>query len=603
MKIKLGNWLYNAGIVGFLRILETIDKKEVERIIESGEDCFEFKEKYLEHFAKAYCLYVLRRKNIFEMAFSPDKKKGVKKEDKFFTSFYEYQRVKEIASNRNDILISKLSPTLDLKSIQKIIEVEISEHFLTLKNLVQKDILELESQIELEEEKPKLKLLKQRKRKLESGLKKYSEDWNSIKLKTVEKHLSFYSVFNFLSQFYKNQKVIGQADIKGFTNRVDAFQELFINSLSPKNTTQESLFESEKNKFTCKFCKQCKISDSKSIFQETTFSITGVSGESFANFFFNFNSDLFLCGQCKLIIFCIWAGLNEKHFQLKDSDDSDLVFVNLPSLRDLWNSNKELENRFSITKQSEKESTIYEEIMKNLLTKYQEKRSSWVLGNIDFIELKPIYNKAQGKPVFKNYSLSKGQAQLFNKSSVVKNLNELSGQVELIKGKSFWLKNEVVKAILRSQNLNKLTYLTLVQTLENKQNSWNALRISVISANRKNIYNKLSGEKFMDSQQISDELRKFNLAGFHFAKCESELKKRQNKAHGMIQLIKSGKYNEFYERVLKLCIAYDRNVPKILINVLNPSYEIDFESMAYAFMSGYLGEVKKDEQNKTEGNN
>ncbi len=614
MKITLGNWLYNAGIVGFLKILEPcLSKEEFESSI-SG-NSFNLESKHLKNFAKSYAFFVLQKKNIFLMLYQrqKDKQGKIDKENKFLGSFFDFPVQQEIADRYNRKLLNKIKLEMEVTEIQKLMEMSFREYFDELDSKIRQQFNDLENRIELCNNKLEKRELEKKLKKVNKSLQKYDKSkWKEIEKATIEQHKNFYVIFNYLKQFYNNLRIIGQSSLENFKNRIDGFQGHFVKpavDVLNEFSSTESLdlfsgLDEDTNQFTCKFCNQNKIKDVNQIFREKNFSITGVSEATFTNFFYNCNSDLFICDMCKLLLLCAFAGFSHKPSYLffKDSDTATYIFVNLPSLSLMFQENKKIEAKYSIANDRPKDS-IYEEVIKDIVLEETIQKSKWLLQNISFIEIRPEYNKAQNKPIFKNYPLTHGQAELFVDKYFQNAIKFIHGIIEIQKDKQnryrFYLKSEIIKSLLRNDNLYKLAYMSLKQSLEKNQSNDNARNISIIQSIRKQIYKKYKGGNSMESKQVYGILKGFHETGKgSFEKMN--YKKKERFSYRLISLIRMGKYNEFYEAIMRLYINESRSIPDRLLDLLNPESEIDFESKAYAFMSGFL---TKPEETNLKANN
>lgn len=564
MKITIGNWLYNSGIVGFLRILNEkgILYKDVIR-----DGSLFITTELLEGFEDAYFKFAL--KNQYETLLI------IKEQNKIKEVFNS-----ELNTNFDNIKGRYLS---QLKSIKcdggfkeyssEVVNV-IDSYFNGLLNIIENSSL--------------------KGKKVDSLKKKISE----TKENKIEGIKTQNVIRNYLSNFYFNKHILCNSSYKG--DRLYGLRDKYI--ADAITVLKEPNIEG----IVCRFCNQNKVNSSDisltdNVFNEGLFSISGVSVEKFKNFFYNTLPDLFLCDLCELILLCSFAGLNKKPYRLVTSDGTDYIFVNMPSLELLIEENNALKSFYDNF--SEKvEDSIYESVLQDILLKYKRKQSKWVLQNIFFIELKTSARKDTGKPVFKYFHVGKDIAELFSNQKVVDTLRNVKGALNLQKDIRVNIKSEAIKRLLENDNLYSLAYKNLRGFLDNgKGHPYNSLALAFVQAAKKQInihYSK--GGDLMDSKQVYGILR-----GQFFARGEqdfTDLKpdKKKRLSYKLLSLIRMGKYVEFYDEIIRLYINNtERPIPEVFLGLLNTKDTIDFEAKAYAFMTGFLQNVIETENEQT----
>jgi CRISPR-associated protein Cst1 len=581
MKITLGNWLYNAGILGFLRILE-----------KSGQDVSKlFKNQYiditpnlLQDFEKAYFGFVMKEM-IYPHALGFENKysqKGLiellRKENVDITSIetkYE-NKLKDTASTKLEIL--ELYDTL---------EKCVKEYFSELENTVN------QLPDNLPNEKKDKKNSKETSR---SEALKILKDAKKKKEKLLESVKNGNQFVVLLQNFYKNKSIIGNPSITKGKTRIDAFKKEYIEPV------QELLKQSNNiNAPRCRFCHQLPAATNKKewvVFDETLFSPIGVSSSTFTNFFYKNNPDMFICKLCELILLCSFAGFNRKPYQIERDSETSYLFVNLPDLQELWRVNNVVKQRYLLWSESQDES-IYDTIFRDILLQEQREKSLWVLQNILFIEIRPEPNKAQTKPRFLYFAFGKDLAKLFRDSYAWKLLRKIPNRIidkKAPKGQqNLWLKNDSVKQLLENSSLYPLCF-KVVRTILNNENSFgieSCFSLSFIQCLLKQIQNflKNGGDKTMDSKTVYGILQSFYQNGKDFE--EIDIEKRRRYAFKLLSLIRGRQYNEFCNNILQLYLTIKKApTGKNLISLLNQEDVIDFEAKAYAFMSGFLSETK-----------
>jgi len=579
VKISLANWLLNAGIVGFLRIMDW-SKFDIE-LIKQGNYIY-IEAKYLEGFEDRYFKFLL---NHFSPQFFNLKKEIVKNiKDRSLIEQYISQ-VKNISGTSSyDEYKAKLLTIIHkfkdeaIKSVENEKNLQIDKLEQSKVNATYKELKKIEKNIK--------GIATQYQKTIDSLRVKYEGDGKKEK-SIDDKILSLGSIVMYLKGFYSNLAVIGNPS--GSSNRIKDFKDVYV------TPAQQALLNQHKDGITCKCCKSNtviqeynSISDNKKkprmldhVFNEGLFSISGVSLEGFKNFFFNFIPDVFVCPVCKLLILCAYAGFTEKQYYSLDSDETDRIFINAPALQSLITANKHL----AILYRKQEKDSIYESIISELVTKEGVEKASWVLQNLFFVEIKPGANKPQD-PRFKYFHIPKDIAELLVESQTRYELSRVYGQVEIVKKKAkVNLKIETIKRLFMNENLYFLVGVAFKNGLY-----YPAFHIAVIQSLRRQLINKYLGENYMESKQVYGVLRKFYEKGKNDfpTKNSDDLKRKERQAYRLLSLIRMGKYADFYEQIMKLYINTNKPIGEDLIGLLNTESLIDFEAMAYAFMSGYL---------------
>lgn len=600
MRITTGNWLYNAGIVGFLRILQEAGI-EISDLIKQG--YFELTSDMLTNFEKAYLKYVIKYGiSPFSLIYKHNNK-GKREQFKDLSGFFDSNEdFRNRIQEYNRKLLEEILPLDEYKDIDIKIENLIVSYLDNIAEQLRNRKNELSKLQEATTDKEELKKVKLKIKKIEKV------EINQLKEATKEAAKDLYFLYVYLQPFYKNRKILGQANYTEAENRIDAFRIVYV----------EQAKQAIDNKITdgiiCRFCNQNKISnelkeDDKSsiLFNETFFSVTGVSINDFSNFFYNGLPDLFMCDVCKLIFLCSFAGLNKKPYQLANADGTEGIFVNMPSLELLVKENDALKSFYESFTLNVRDS-IYERVIKDLLLlKEKRKKSKWVLQNVFFVELKTSARKDTGKPVFKYFHMGKDIAELFSYEKVIDCLRNVKGILILqkkVKGPlnfqmDIWVdvKSEAVKRLLENESLYPLVYKNIRGILDNGEgNPYNSFALAFVQAAKRqiNIYYSKGGD-LMEPKQVYGILRHQFFAKGEEDFADIPFEKKERLSYRMLSLIRMGKYAEFYEAIMKLYINAGKPIREELLGLLNTKDTIDFEAKAYAFMTGFLQNPKRSE--------
>lgn len=614
MRIAIGNWLYNAGIVGFLRIMKETGF-DVNHLIKS--DCIEIEAKHLDAFEERYYKYLLRHmapdmlfklKNEYLKLFDKDKK--------LIESYLK-------KSERIDCGLSYETFKTEMLSIVRLFVAEATSLIKKNRDILIKEVEELYQsgdKEELRKMKNDIKTIDGSHQKALDEIKiKYEGDGKSKK-GLYEQISSFILMVMHMKGIYSNLAVIGNPS--GSKNRLNDFKDAYVAPAA------ESLSAKQETGTTCKFCctnkvisKYISIDDSNMkprmsdhVFNEGLFSLVGVSIGKFHNFFYNGIPDLFMCDVCKLILLCSFAGLNKKNYFLATSDTTDHIFVNMPTLELLIKENDALQSFYGTYSINVKD-TVYEHIFKDVLLTSQAKKSQWALQNIFFVEFKPSAQK-NTKPIFKYAHVGKDIAELFSDHLIVNSLRKVNDILILQKKakgplnfqKDIWvnIKSDAIKRLLENDSLYSLVYENLRGFLNyGIVNPYNSFVLAFVQSAKKqiNLYYARGG-KLMDSKQVYGIL-----AHQYYDKGKNDfndpqkwpLEKKQRMSYKLLSLIRTGKYADFYEALMKLYINSGKSIPDSLLGILNIHDTVDFEAKAYAFMTGFLQDSLQGAQ--TQNNN
>lgn len=595
MRLIPNNWLYNAGLVGLLRILQA---KGVNVEARLSDDDFELHEDDLENFSDVYCTYVLRASL-----------------ERFLPWLEQKDRelLNAFGANYIDIRIAHLEKLREeLRSKTRVDQAEqnVRDAVATFANELKCAIQRgFEEQLaKLEQRQPKDK---SEQKEIQKARKELEKNYERAK-KTSESLLSTTKAFDkqkyivdALKRFYFNKDVIGNYSLARGQTRVQQFGQKYVVparcSLDGSNHT---------SKIYCKFC-GCSAVDltterlQDAVFNEGMFSISGLP-LVFKNFFYQLIPDLFVCNVCELVLLCAWAGFNQIPWRLRSGEeDTEYLFVNLPSLPLLFEQNNKVQTAYEQA-QMPLQDTIYEDVMADLFSEERKQRSRWVLQNVLFVEIRTVPSKQRDKPVFKYFHVGKDVAELFTTQEASRSFRGISGRLAAPgdrKGTlSLQLKREVIKRFLSGDQIYDLVYQVCRQSLDDPRVGLKSIvEMAFLHSLRQQIWHKyrtkdetnsesrsLKGGT-MEPRQIYGILRGFYNIGASLGE-PMKLEKRQRLSYRLMSVVRSGKYAEFYDMLMKMYVDYQRPIPPELLSLLNPNDAIEFESKAYALLSGFLGE-------------
>ncbi|MEO0115378.1 MAG: Cas8a1 family CRISPR/Cas system-associated protein, partial [candidate division WOR-3 bacterium] len=425
------NWLYNAGVVGFLRIIEfgrgsEYIAKMLERdergLVVSPED-FKYGDTDFSLWYAQYCTKVFFS-YIFDISSIGEVRKKIEK--------VKPEEEKQLAKTR-------------LREISEKIKREISAVGAT--NSWCFFVAEINKLLD--------KFTDEMKSLPNVAVTKIDED-----KKETKETLEYFSIVkNFLGYFYFNKGVINNPKGKD-TKFLERFKQTY---LEPALAS----FHLSNGNYSCSFCSRTFENFSNlTPFQEGDFSSIGVSSKTFKNFFYDGNeySMLLKCPLCELILLCAFAGFSYKPWIYQTLEQTKWMFIHFPEVKTSWEINNKLKTILSEVP----DRTFYISLLGSILEYFREK-SYWVLGNILFTEISPVPSKQRKKPKFVYFNINRTFASLFSQggtliSDLFKNLNR---PFEIARNYQVNLATEVLKRLLHQEEIITLSFKYMKEIIKN----------------------------------------------------------------------------------------------------------------------------------------
>ncbi len=568
MKIIAGDWLTNAGIVGYLRIQKAAGK----RMPDLSKGFIEINDSDLSGFSERYFVTVLLRmsRGMFRLS------------NEIFSDVKTKLNDKDFRKTRSEF------SELEENAVRKI-KVDYNNFHLSLKFVIngledyRKKALDL-----CDKNLSKYPTLEQRHiQKMQKRInEQISQNLDSLK----DKNLNF--VYVYLNSFYRNKNIIGNPAVSKI-GRKQAFEREYV---EPAVNLLRASDDQSNSGFLCRFCKHNRVvpkkfDDVNSIFGEGMFSTIGIT-ISYKNFFYNMQPDLFICDVCELLLICAWAGFTEIPFRFRDKiNDTQYIFVHLPSLKLLWDENDNVQRLYMRTGE-DLQDTVYQDVVQDVFLSERKTKAKWALSNILFIEIKTTSGKHRERPNFRYFHIGEDVANLFLDEYASKAFSHIGGRVEIGNGLEVNLRRNVTTRILDHDTMFPLCYHLIRSHLEGKNpySLGNVFNISLISSIRASINfgaRKEGGDRLLESKQIYGILQNIRSEGSRFGNLDYDVRKR--KSYVLLSMIRTGRIEEFYDTLMKIYMSQNKVIPESLVSLLNKEDEIGFQARAYAFMSGFLG--------------
>ena len=324
-------------------------------------------------------------------------------------------------------------------------------------------------------------------------------------------------------------------------------------------------------------------------YSEGNFVPLAISSDNARNFFWEQNVKMPICDICKLILFCIPAGITTITKTVKENGDYKekqiLSFVNLDtSIDKLYKTNVNFGNK---SRYENKDGNPYTELILDMVE--QDKQvSTWQLENIFVVEFEAEYGAYSRIEYF---DIKRYVSRFFTEYSD-KTLSKIRDYRYRLQIVDYILKNKDIKYIINDRLRDELN-----KENTNGYNSFLATRVRMIL----NLLKKEDIE--MEEIKKSDAKLKvlYNL-GIQMHK-DLKRTREENKIDGytykMLNSIKAGNKKQFMDIVIRIHMSMGKDISPIFIETMQTE-GLDFESIAHSFLAGLISNKyeKKDEDSE-----
>lgn len=609
-RIYLNDWFVNSGIIGFIRILEHNE----DNFFMIKDNYIEFDTSKLKNFHQYYFNYFCDKYNVAQ-----------KIEEKMEDSFGKIKSYLEDESPKKEIqdkLKSEKKYLKDLlkKQIEKIKKIDEEIYLETVELYNKIDIIKTNNEIViLEEIKNGLieKFYKEHiNKKITLNLFKSILSNNYFGqpgfLNVVKSALSYeeqqdimYKDYvsnivetSFLWEVIENKYGINDLKIilaeKRNDNLIsDEFQKIYINIDKKfiqkdkdieeiKDYIQNDVFE------TCSMCGESHRITSD--YTEANFVPLAVSSKNMANFFWNQNVKFPICDICKLLLFCIPAGVTNTVKVFNENgvykEKEGFTFINCDTdIKTLLQTNNYFLNN---SKKDKKEYNPYQELILNIVEQ-DKKLSEWELQNIFVVEFEAEY---RGYIRIEYFNIKRYVAKFFKYYSKI--LSDI---------KDYKYKLQIIDSILKDKDFTMLINTRLREELGEKNlygyNSYLATKIQcvlkILKEEEINVEEKIKKANnkihymFSLGNDIHDELKKSN---------------SENKLDGyiykMLNCIKTNNKNDFIDIAIRIIWSSGKDIPEILVK---NNENINWQELGHSFVAGLTSTKYRKEDDKEESEN
>lgn len=592
IKVYLNDWFFNMGIIGFVNIVKKVEENQ-KIIIE--DNCLEFDSGFLKEFHHYYFDYFLDEYNVC---------KRVKKSIENILSYTKNNpdklkdnitKIKDIIKDKSDkvkkfdeIAYGELNNNLEeitkIKEIEMIDELEkrIEEciNILSRKHINEKLTLNLYKFIVGDNYFGQVSFFNVNKAKLDlNGLKEimYRDYLQSIieygTLNDILADNDISTVKNYIEDKLQDKNLP-----KNILSIYKAINKKFIKNGGNIEEIKEYLKSD-----SLKGCHMCGENNGLiGDYTESNFAPLAVSSANARNMFWNFNTEYPICDVCKLVLFCTPAGsVYMRKNYIKDSDNEFYGFVNMDTcIEELYSCNH-------ILRQNSNKDNPFNEFIVDMISE-NVRKSKWQLENVLFVEFKASIGKK--KCIMNYFNMPMYMLNFFTNEEKNKTISSI---------KNGRLKAAIVDAIFKNEDLLKLINDGLRDKVKDIMEGKNKVIVReydyYLAVKARYFLNQYKGGKnSMDDKKLRVVYYSGRDIHDYFKKNNSE-NKINSIAYRLLNTSKVRNKKDFMDIILRTFMASEMSVPQLFLDVMAEK-ELDFESIAHAFVSGLISE--KYESNK-----
>lgn len=540
IKIEIGNWQYNAGIVGLVSILDNFQKNSVR----FEENSIYFDSKELENFEEKYFSYLIK---IYEKTLSWYKIVS-------FENKINYFKEKEIDEN-------------DLKEINTYIKDVLKKYLKSNSYVAAYDFIHGDIDPVKEEKNLKPITLKKNEKisdKSEDIKETLDKIENIIKYFTSKNGKNYICGKNLIYTIIKNGW-----DGVSFLYRQTKEKDIYKNFKNYFITPTINYLESDKTKYkyNCFVCDR----EIKTLDNDFSFLVnTGFDTNRKLSHVWDFNNDIAMCPICKLVYSCVPVGFTYVYgsgiFINSNTNAEELIRINSRIKSEIYREESSISGIYKILNKELQEDIKYE------------------LEDIQLVRF-------ENEKYFFNI-LSKNMIRVLINSKT--DFNKIENVFYKLNGENYSLNDDVTIKILNNENLFNLIHKIIYSKIsgDSQYLSENAI-FSTIKIN----FRLLKEKGYMENKEI-DILTRARSAGSKL-KDKYNSKEAEHKLQGICYRILNGlKTNNIsmtMDTILNCYLYCDEDVPKIITEMM--SEEETFKEIGYAFVSGLLS-IKYDENDK-----
>jgi CRISPR-associated protein Cst1 len=528
-RIYLNDWLYNAGIVGFLRINNHLWEVKDEKLISKDENLLKIGDNYIEIDREIFNGFTDR---FFNYTFSLYSKYNI-----------VLEQLRNLINNLNNDTFKKINQDFS----------KILKDYLILKKKLEEKIGNFEAK-----DSQELKNL------IENALKVMEEDKDDFVEDFIENE-----VRNFLDVHYGQKSFLNRC-VKG--SKRQRFYKDFEEPLK--------LGSGKLSKHKCVICGDRPAR--KDLSFNTGFSTIFGLNEDATNFLWDFNPKIPACEVCEIIYLCSFAALtkiNGKYYFVNQDNTIESLFIGA--------------GRFELELKKDREEKLgdflFVKFIADLLIQSKKLQSQYIIQNINFIEVEikkaPMSERKFAK-VF-NFNIDRSTAEFIKENH--DNLKSLSKSYFIFPDDKtrVYILMEFLNSVLKKDLSYGLLYKIFRSKIKDKayigrNNLMKLIHLHLL------YFKKMGGKKMalkenhlwvmhMQGQDLLARLKQGNAEN-----------KVQSIAYKLLNALKVGDTGQFMDVLIRVYIAYNLKVPGLVLKAMQD--KDNFYLLGYSFLSGLLGE-------------
>ena len=543
-RIYLNDWLYNAGIVGFLRINNHLWELKDEKLISKDENLLKIGDNYIEIDREIFDGFTDR---FFNYTFS------------LYGKYYTVlEQLQNLINNLNDNTFKKINQ--DFNKILRDYPILKKKTEEKTGNFETKNSQELSSVIE------------NTLRIMEEDRTDFVEDFIENEVRT------------FLNTHY-GQKSFLNKSIKG--SKKQKFYEDFE---KPLKLNRE---QKDKTNHVCVICGERLAK--KDLSFNTGFSTIFGLNEDATNFLWDFDTRIFACEICEIIYLCSFAGLTKlygKYYFVNQDNTIESLFVH----------SDRFEQKLKKNLNGKVDDSLFVKFIADLLIQSKKLQSEYIIQNINFIEVeikKPSKTSERKLVKVFNFNIDRSTAEFIKENH--DNFKSLSKSYFIFpddKTKVYILiefLNSILKKDLNYGFLYKIFRSKIKDKAYISSNNLLKLVYMYLLYLKKFIYLKKSGGKQMGLEE--NHLKAMYMQGqdlLAMLKQRNAENKVQSIAYKLLNALKVGDVKQFMDVLMRVYIAYDLKVPGLVLKAMHN--KDNFYLLGYSFLSGLLGKEYKTQE-------
>ena len=542
IKIEIGNWQYNAGIVGLVSILDNFQKNSVR----FEENSIYFDSKELENFEEKYFNYLIK---VYEKTLSWHKIVS-------FENKISYFKEKEIDEN-------------DLKEINTYIKDVLKKYLKSNSYVAAYDFIDGDID-PIKEEKNLKPIALKKNEKISDKAEEIKDVLNKIediiKYFSSENGKKYICGKNLIYTIIKNGWD-GVSFLYRQTKEKDIYKDFKNYFITPTIEYLES--DKTKYKYNCFVCDR----NIKNLDNDFSFLVnTGFDTNRKLSHVWDFNNDIAMCPICKLVYSCVPVGFTYVYgsgiFINSNTNAEELIRINSRIKSEIY--------------REESISGIYK-----ILNKELQEDIKYELEDIQLVRF-------ENEKYFFNI-LSKNMIRVLINSKA--DFNKIENVFYKLNGENYSLTDDVTRKVLNNENLFNLIHKIIYSKISGDSQYLSERAIfSTIKIN----FRLLKERGYMENKEI-DILTEARETGEKL-KWKYKAKDAEHKLQGIcyriLNGIKTNNISMTMDTILNCYLYCGEYVPKIITKMI--SEEETFKEIGYAFVSGLI--PKKYDENDKGGN-